>query len=148
MGVLGVHFARLQASVENLVTLTPQLGFKLSLVHGQIFLAVMVRYPTAAHRPCRPGEPCRGRNYKEVRHDYRSKDTLALESGHRRRNSDRRVSTGKRTVMPKRHRSVADWGIRRHKPAFVGGTILRSLLRDLVLLHRSIGSGSRHICQI
>ena len=49
MGVLGVHFARLQASVENLVTLTPQLGFKLSLVHGQTFLAVMVRYPTAAH---------------------------------------------------------------------------------------------------
>src|SRR2546430_2684880 len=35
MCVFGVHFARLQASVENLVTLTPQLGFKLSLVHGQ-----------------------------------------------------------------------------------------------------------------
>jgi len=53
MCVLRVHFARLQASVENLIPLTPQLGFKLSLIHGQTFLAVMLFYPTAAYPCCR-----------------------------------------------------------------------------------------------
>ena len=34
MCMVGVHLARLQAAIENLVALTPQLGFEIALIMG------------------------------------------------------------------------------------------------------------------
>jgi hypothetical protein len=33
MRVIGVHLTRFQTAIEHLVTLTPQIGFKIALVH-------------------------------------------------------------------------------------------------------------------